>query len=84
MYRHTWSGMVRQGSRDEELKDRVHPTQKPVGLFADILEDFTDHGAVVADPFLGSGTTIIACEKLGRRAYTMEIDPKYVDVAVRR
>ncbi len=84
MYRHTWSGMVRQGSRDEELMDRVHPTQKPVGLFAAILDDFTKEADAVYDPFLGSGTTMIACEKLGRRCYGMEIEPIYVDVAVRR
>jgi DNA modification methylase len=76
--------MVRQGPRAEELKDRVHPTQKPVGLFAAILEDFTDTAGTVLDPFLGSGTTMIAAERLGRRCYGMEIEPRYVDVAVRR
>ncbi|KKM17279.1 hypothetical protein LCGC14_1677400, partial [marine sediment metagenome] len=84
MYRHTWSGMVRAGPRAEELKDRVHPTQKPVGLFAALLTDFTQSGAVIIDPFLGSGTTMIAAERLGRRCYGMEIEPRYVDVAVRR
>lgn len=82
MYRHRWSGMVRQGSRAEELVDRVHPTQKPVGLFAEITQDLSD-GAIL-DPFLGSGSTMIAAERLGRRCYGMEIEARYVDVAVRR
>ena len=76
--------MVRQGPRSEELKDRVHPTQKPVGLLAAIMEDFTGAGAVVLDQFVGSGTTIIAAERQGRRCYAMEIEPRYVDVCVAR
>ncbi len=83
LYRHKWSGMVRAGNRKEELKERVHPTQKPVGLFADILEDFEDY-PIIVDPYLGSGTTIIAAEKLGRRCYAMEIEPRYCDVAIGR
>mgnify|MGYP001613860318 CR=1 FL=1 len=83
LYRHRWSGMIRAGNRKEELQDRVHPTQKPVGLFADILCDFPDF-ALVCDPFLGSGTTLIACEKLGRVCYGMEIEPRYCGVAIER
>lgn len=83
LYRHRWSGMVRAGSRAEELKDRVHPTQKPVGLFAAILEDFPEFSLVV-DPYLGSGTTLIAAERLGRVCYGMEIEPRYVQVVLER
>lgn len=84
IYRHTWSGMVRQGPRAEELRDRVHPTQKPVGLFSAILDDFTEAETGVLDPYLGSGTTLIAAERLGRRCYGMEIEPQYIDVVIRR
>lgn len=83
-YDHMWSGLRREGPRDEELKERVHPTQKPVGLFSAILEDFSEDGDSVIDAFLGSGTTVIACEKLGRTCYAMEIEPAYVDVALQR
>jgi len=84
MYRHTWSGMVRKGPRNEELRDRVHPTQKPVGLFAAILDDFSENDDIIVDPFLGSGTTLIAAERQGRRCFAMEIAENYVDVAVKR
>ena len=62
----------------------LHPTVKPVALVADALRDCSRKGDVVLDPFLGSGTTVLAAEKVGRRAYGLEIDPAYVDVAVRR
>lgn len=68
--------------RLEEL--RMHPTVKPVALVADAIRDCSTRGAIVLDCFVGSGTTLIAAEKTGRRAYTMEIDPKFVDTAVRR
>ena len=61
-----------------------HPTVKPVELVERCLANSTQRGDVVYDPFLGSGTTLIACERLARRCYAMEIDPRYVDVAVRR
>ena len=62
MYRHTWSGLVREGPRDIELVDRVHPTQKPVGLFKQILEEFSKSDDVVADLYLGSGSVMVACQ----------------------
>jgi hypothetical protein len=84
MYRHVWSGLVRAGSREVEGLKRWHPTQKPVGLIEAILVDFSKLGDKVSDLYLGSGTTMIAAERLGRRCYGMEIEPLYVDVAVRR
>ena len=81
---HLWSGLIRAGTRDLELKERVHPTQKPVGLFSAIIIDYSAPDQVILDPFLGSGTTLIACEQLGRIAYCCEIEPRYVDVAVNR
>lgn len=62
----------------------MHPTVKPVGLVADAILDITHRKGVVLDPFCGSGTTIIAAEKTGRLAYCMELDPAYIDVAIRR
>ena len=62
----------------------MHPTVKPVALVADAIRDCTKRGGSVLDPFVGSGTTIIAAEETGRIAYAMELDPRYVDVAARR
>jgi len=69
-------------ARIEELA--MHPTVKPVALIADAIKDASKRSETVLDPFCGSGSTIIAAEKTGRRACGLEIDPKYVDVAVRR
>lgn len=62
----------------------VHPTVKPVALIADAMRDCSRRGDIVLDPFMGSGTTILAAERVGRRGYGLEIDPLYVDAAVRR
>ena len=62
----------------------VHPTVKPVALVADAIRDCSRRGDIVLDPFIGSGTTILAAERVGRRGYGIEIDPLYVDAAVRR
>ena len=62
----------------------LHPTVKPVRLVADALLDSTARGDIVLDAFLGSGTTLIAAERTGRRCYALEIDPLYVDTAIRR
>jgi DNA methylase len=61
-----------------------HPTTKPVALIADALLDSTTKGEPVLDQFAGSGTTILAAEKVGRMAYAMEFEPRYVDAAVGR
>ena len=62
----------------------MHPTVKPVALIADALLDASRRGDIVLDPFMGSGSTLIAAEKVGRCARGIEIDPLYVDAAVRR
>jgi DNA modification methylase len=62
----------------------LHPTVKPMALVVDIILDCTQRGDIVLDPFLGSGSTIIAAEKVGRRAYGLELDPLYVDTIIRR
>jgi DNA modification methylase len=62
----------------------AHPTVKPISLVADAIRDCSRRGDLVLDPFLGVGTTILAAERVGRRAYGIEIDPLYVDAAIRR
>jgi DNA modification methylase len=62
----------------------MHPTVKPVALVADAIKDVSRHNEIVLDPFAGSGTTLIAAEKTGRCGRAIELDPRYVDVAVRR
>jgi len=62
----------------------MHPTVKPVGLVADAILDCTRRGDIVLDGFAGSGTTVMAAERVGRRARVVELDPKYADVVLRR
>ena len=69
---------------DKPRASKLHPTMKPVALVANAILDGTEPDMIVLDGFGGSGTTVIAAEQLGRRAYVMEIDPKYVDVIVDR
>jgi len=70
------------GSRAEELA--LHPTLKPVKLVADAIRDVTKTGDIVLDPFAGSGSTILAAQRTGRKAMAIEFEPKYIDVAIRR
>jgi DNA modification methylase len=70
--------------KDRLAELTVHPTVKPVALVADAMRDCSRRGDIVYDPFMGSGTTILAAEKVGRKAYGIEIDPLYMDVAIRR
>jgi DNA modification methylase len=62
----------------------VHPTVKPIALVADAMRDCSRRNDIILDPFLGSGTTILAAERVGRRGYGLEINPLYVDVTIRR
>lgn len=65
-------------------KERFHPTQKPVKLFEAIIKDYSKENDIIYDPFLGSGSTLIACEKTSRKCFGMEIDPHYCDVIIKR
>ncbi len=80
MARVMWGGYYRAAGEER----MAHPTQKPVGVVLPYLEAWTSAFEMIYDAFLGSGTTMIACERLGRRCYGMEIKPGYVDVAVQR
>jgi DNA modification methylase len=69
---------------DEGNLLELHPTVKPTRMVADALLDCTNRGDTVLDGFLGSGTTLLAAERVGRVCYGLEIDPLYVDTAIRR
>ena len=68
--------------RDKELA--MHPTVKPVEMIADAILDCSNRDQIILDPFGGSGSTLIAAEKVHRKARLIELEPKYVDVAIRR
>ena len=78
--------VVRQFTMASEKKNRVHPTQKPCNLFNEIVCKFDKNNEFnnVLDVFGGSGSTLIACEQLGKKCFTMELDPRFVDVIIER
>lgn len=84
LYRYLWNGLVREGSRELEGKKRIHPTQKPAGLMANIINDFAKENEIILDVFGGSGSTLIACEKTNRQCFMMELSPAYIDVIIDR
>ena len=84
---HYWCGARDQGDVwliDKPHKNDLHPTMKPVALVERAIRNSSKSRDIVLDPFGGSGTTMIAAERLGRRARLIELDPKYVDVIVQR
>ena len=80
IYHQLWNGMIREG----EHEDRVHPTQKPIRMQTEILNDFSNENDKIYDGFGGSGSTLIACEKTNRQCFMMEYEPHYVDVIINR
>jgi len=76
------NSVARSGAEGNLLA--LHPTVKPVAMVADAILDCTERGGIVLDAFLGSGTTVIAAERTGRRCYGVELDPVYIDTAIRR
>jgi hypothetical protein len=68
----------------DPTKDRMHPTQKPVKLFLIPIENHTAPGDLIVEPFSGSGAQFVAAHRSGRRCYGMDLDPKYVSVALER
>lgn len=75
---HEYNGLIGK----EETRE--HPTQKPVNLIGNILKQYTKETDIILDPFLGSGTTALACERLNRRWIGMELSPVYVAIAQKR
>ena len=80
-YRHHWRGVIRASENGDE---HYHPTQKPIVLMEWLLRAYTLPGATVLDPFMGSGTTGLACGRTGRKFIGCEIDPTYYGIAQRR
>jgi hypothetical protein len=81
VWKYAGANTFRAGRMDDL---HAHPTVKPVALVADAIKDCTQRHAIVLDTFSGSGTTLLAAERVGRHARALEIDPHYVDVAIRR
>jgi DNA modification methylase len=84
---HNWYGDRKQSTViewDKPLRNGEHPTMKPVGLFAYQIQNSSKAGDIIIDAFGGSGTTMVASHQLGRRCYTLELDPKYCDVIIDR
>jgi DNA modification methylase len=77
-----WAGIF--GMPSQDTKGRVHPTQKPIELVNWFIKKWGNELYLIADLYLGSGTTLIAAEQLGRKCYGMEINPNYCDVIVKR
>jgi DNA modification methylase len=71
--------MIREGEKEK----RVHPTQKPIRMLSEIIEDHIK-GKLIFDGFLGSGSTMVAAHQLKRKCYAMELDPKYCQVIIDR
>ena len=78
---HEWDGFLRASERG---RPRLHPTQKPVSIIQWLIERYTKPGDTVLDPFMGSGTTGVACVKTGRSFIGVEIDPGYFAIAQKR
>jgi len=80
IFRHLWKGLIKASEHGQR---RVHPTQKPIALALWAIKEL-DAGNIILDLFGGSGSTLIACEKLDRKCYMMEIDKHYCDVIIKR
>jgi site-specific DNA-methyltransferase (adenine-specific) len=78
---HRWMGVMKESEHTER---RVHPTQKPVALMAEIIKHYTNEGDTVLDPYMGSGTTGVACVQTGRNFIGIEIDEGYFNIAKQR
>lgn len=65
-------------------RKRMHPNEKPLGLMMHIVDHHSVRGDTILDPFMGSGTTLVACQRLGRAGIGIELDPEYFDIACRR
>ena len=83
MLRHDWFGFL-SSENQQDARNRVHPTQKPITLLVDIIIQWGDNCNNIIDLYGGSGSTLIACEQLNRKCYMMELDPHYVDVIIQR
>ena len=83
MLRHDWFGFL-SSENGADARNRVHPTQKPITLLVDILNQWGKDANIIVDLYGGSGSTLIACEQLNRKCYMAELDPKYCSVILQR
>lgn len=83
MLRHDWFGFL-SSQNAKDAQHRVHPTQKPVTLLVDIINQWGNGCNIIIDLYGGSGSTLIACEQLNRKCYMMELDEHYCDVIINR
>lgn len=82
MVKWTWNGMLQEDMKNKEK--RIHPTQKPVGMIEWIIQNYTNEGDLILDPFSGSGSIAIACRKNKRNYVACELDKEYYDLSVDR
>jgi len=82
IFRFRWDGMIQENMKNKEVK--FHPTLKPLELFRWIIENYSEEGQIILDPFLGSGTTAVACKQLGRNYIGIELSQEYCDIANKR
>jgi len=78
---HTWNGVMRQSQNGDK---HFHPTEKPIALMTYLITEYTNEGDTILDPFMGSGTTGVACVQTGRNFIGIEIEPKYYEIAEKR
>ena len=81
IFKHTWNGLIKES---EQSSKRVHPTQKPIALAIWASKEYDSDEAIIFDPFLGSGSTLMACENLGRKCRGIELSPEYIAVTLQR
>ena len=81
--RHDWFGFL-SSQNGKDARNRQHPTQKPVSLIVEIINQWIDAGQIIFDGYLGSGTTMVGAEQAGRVCYGLEIEPHYCSVILER
>lgn len=82
--RKRWNGGGHHAVWTHAIESGMHPTQKPIGLFSRFVDQFTERGETILDPFMGSGTTGLAASMMGRKFIGIEREPKYFEIACRR
>ena len=80
--KHKWHGFLQQNMKEKEYRE--HPTQKPLPVMREVCEVYSTQADIIIDPFMGSGTTLVAAKTLGRKAIGIEKDKNYCEIAVKR
>ena len=83
IYRHTWNGIIREGEENISRQRKFHPHQKPVALLRFII-GYSDTEGLILDPYMGSGSTLVAAREMGRPVVGIEIEERYCEIAVKR